>query len=69
MPWQRFYYRQLMYIIAIRSVLVAMKGIPVGWGHITRNATHIKDFEKLTELEDTPLALHRKISDWDSNEE
>lgn len=69
MPWQRFYYRQLMYIIAIRSVLVAMKGIPVGWGHITRNATHIKGFEKLTEMEDSPLAIHRKISVWDSEQD
>ena len=66
LPWQRFYYRQLMYIIAIRSVLVAMKGIPVGWGHITRNATHIEGFEPLATSEDSALDIHKKISHWEN---
>ena len=37
--FQRFYYRQLMYYVAIKSVLTAIRGGLVGWGKIERKAT------------------------------
>ncbi len=36
---QRFYYRQLMYYIAIKSFLTAIRGHMVGWGKLERKAT------------------------------
>ena len=36
---QRFFYRQLMYIVAIRSLLKAIKGNIAWWGSIERRAT------------------------------
>jgi len=36
---QRFFYRQLMYWVAIRSTLAALKGVAVGWGKLERKAT------------------------------
>lgn len=36
---QRFVYRQLLYIISIRSILTALKGGPVGWNKLARKAT------------------------------
>lgn len=36
---QRFYYRQLLYIVAIRSVLMAIRGTAVGWGNLERKAS------------------------------
>jgi hypothetical protein len=36
---QRFYYRQLMYYVAIKSVMTAIRGSVVGWGKIERKAT------------------------------
>jgi len=37
--WQRFFYRQLMYYVAIRSVLASLRGLAVGWGVVERKAT------------------------------
>jgi cellulose synthase/poly-beta-1,6-N-acetylglucosamine synthase-like glycosyltransferase/peptidoglycan/xylan/chitin deacetylase (PgdA/CDA1 family)/spore germination protein YaaH len=37
--WQRFVYRQVMYYIAIRSVLDSLRGGPVGWNKIERRAS------------------------------
>jgi hypothetical protein len=33
---QRFTYRQLLYVTAIRSLLAAIKGTLVGWGKLVR---------------------------------
>ena len=37
--WQRFTYRQLMYVVAIQSVLSSLRGAAVGWRTIERKAT------------------------------
>jgi len=37
--WQRFFYRQLMYYVAIKSTLTSLQGAVVGWGKIDRKAT------------------------------
>jgi cellulose synthase/poly-beta-1,6-N-acetylglucosamine synthase-like glycosyltransferase len=36
---QRFFYRQLMYYVAIKSVFTAIRGKMVGWGKLERKAT------------------------------
>jgi len=36
---QRFFYRQLMYYVAIKSTLASLKGISVGWSKLERKAT------------------------------
>jgi cellulose synthase/poly-beta-1,6-N-acetylglucosamine synthase-like glycosyltransferase/peptidoglycan/xylan/chitin deacetylase (PgdA/CDA1 family)/spore germination protein YaaH len=36
---QRFVYRQLMYYVAVKSVLAALRGFEVGWGQLERKAT------------------------------
>jgi len=36
---QRFFYRQLIYYVAIKSVITAIKGSMVGWGKLERKAT------------------------------
>ncbi len=36
---QRFVYRQLMYVVAIRSGLAILRGFEVGWGKLDRKAT------------------------------
>lgn len=37
--WQRFFYRQLMYYVAIKSTLMSLRGALVGWGKLERKAT------------------------------
>lgn len=37
--WQRFFYRQLMYYVAIKSTLTSLKGALVGWGKLDRKAS------------------------------
>jgi peptidoglycan/xylan/chitin deacetylase (PgdA/CDA1 family)/spore germination protein YaaH/GT2 family glycosyltransferase len=37
--WQRFFYRQLMYYVAIKSTLASLRGALVGWGKLERKAT------------------------------
>ena len=37
--FQRFLYRQLMYYVAIRSTMTAIRGNIVGWGKLERKAT------------------------------
>ena len=37
--WQRFFYRQLMYYVAIKSTLNSLRGRLVGWGKLDRKAT------------------------------
>ncbi|MDD5397004.1 MAG: glycosyltransferase [Candidatus Moranbacteria bacterium] len=39
MPLQRFFYRQLMYYVAIKAVATAIKGKIVGWGKFERTNT------------------------------
>ncbi|MFA7319532.1 MAG: glycosyltransferase [Parcubacteria group bacterium] len=39
LPLQRFYYRQLMYYVAIKAVLMVLRGSLVGWGKFERKAT------------------------------
>jgi peptidoglycan-N-acetylglucosamine deacetylase len=39
LPLQRFYYRQLMYYVAIKSFFAAIKGRTVGWNKLERKAT------------------------------
>jgi cellulose synthase/poly-beta-1,6-N-acetylglucosamine synthase-like glycosyltransferase/peptidoglycan/xylan/chitin deacetylase (PgdA/CDA1 family) len=44
LPWiivQRFTYRQLLYLVAIRALLAAVKGQFVGWGKLIRTGTVI----------------------------
>ena len=36
---QRFVYRQVMYVVVIRSLLAALHGRVVGWGNLERKAT------------------------------
>jgi cellulose synthase/poly-beta-1,6-N-acetylglucosamine synthase-like glycosyltransferase/peptidoglycan/xylan/chitin deacetylase (PgdA/CDA1 family)/spore germination protein YaaH len=37
--FQRFFYRQLMYYVAIKSMVTAIRGTIVGWGKVERKAT------------------------------
>jgi cellulose synthase/poly-beta-1,6-N-acetylglucosamine synthase-like glycosyltransferase len=37
--FQRYYYRQLMYYVAVQAVLSAIQGRMVGWGRLERKAT------------------------------
>jgi cellulose synthase/poly-beta-1,6-N-acetylglucosamine synthase-like glycosyltransferase/spore germination protein YaaH/peptidoglycan/xylan/chitin deacetylase (PgdA/CDA1 family) len=37
--WQRFFYRQLMYYVAIKSAFTSLQGVLVGWGKLERKAT------------------------------
>lgn len=37
--WQRLLYRQVMYYIAVKSVLAAIRGHAVGWARVERKAT------------------------------
>lgn len=37
--WQRFWYRQIMYYVAFKSVVAALKGIAVSWHKMERKAT------------------------------
>ncbi|HEY3281947.1 MAG TPA: glycosyltransferase, partial [Armatimonadota bacterium] len=37
--WQKFVYRQLMYLVILRSLLSAAKGSSVGWGKFGRTGT------------------------------
>jgi peptidoglycan-N-acetylglucosamine deacetylase len=39
LPFQRFYYRQLMYYVAIKSFFAVIKGRTVGWNKLERKAT------------------------------
>lgn len=42
LPWlflQRFFYRQLMYFVAIKAALAALRGRAVGWGTLQRKAS------------------------------
>ena len=39
LPLQRFFYRQLIYYVAIKSVVTAISGKIVGWGKFERSAT------------------------------
>jgi peptidoglycan-N-acetylglucosamine deacetylase len=39
LPWQRFFYRQLMYYVAIKATLASLRGVVVGWGKLERKAT------------------------------
>jgi hypothetical protein len=37
--FQRFYYRQLLYYVAVQAILTAVHGGRVGWGKLERKAT------------------------------
>ncbi len=39
LPWQRFFYRQLMYYVAIKATLASLRGAVVGWAKLERKAT------------------------------
>jgi cellulose synthase/poly-beta-1,6-N-acetylglucosamine synthase-like glycosyltransferase/peptidoglycan/xylan/chitin deacetylase (PgdA/CDA1 family)/spore germination protein YaaH len=42
LPWllpQRFFYRQLMYFVAIKAAIAALRGTAVGWGKLERKAS------------------------------
>ena len=39
MPLQRFFYRQLMYYVAIKAVMSALSGRLVGWGKFARHSS------------------------------
>jgi len=36
---QRFCYRQLLYFVAVKATLAALRGAAVGWGTLQRKAT------------------------------
>ncbi len=42
LPLQRFWYRQLMYYVAVKSTLIAIRGQAVGWGKLERKATVVR---------------------------
>jgi peptidoglycan-N-acetylglucosamine deacetylase len=42
LPLQRFWYRQLMYYVAVKSTLTAIRGSAVGWGKLERKATVVR---------------------------
>lgn len=37
--WQRFFYRQFMYYVILKSIMAALRGGIVGWGKLQRKAT------------------------------
>jgi hypothetical protein len=37
--WQRFFYRQLMYYVAIKATFASLSGALVGWNKLERKAT------------------------------
>ncbi len=37
--WQRFFYRQFMYYVVLRSIMAALRGGLVGWGKLQRKAS------------------------------
>ncbi|WP_407569072.1 glycosyltransferase [Deinococcus altitudinis] len=39
LPLQRFFYRQLLYVVAIRALSAALRGGAVGWGKLERRGT------------------------------
>ncbi|MGY2892823.1 glycosyltransferase [Deinococcus sp. UYEF24] len=39
LPLQRFFYRQLLYVVAIRALAAALRGGAVGWGKLERRGT------------------------------
>ena len=39
--WQRFFYRQFMYYVILKSLRAALRGQLVGWGKLQRNATAV----------------------------
>ncbi|WP_295389862.1 glycosyltransferase [uncultured Thiodictyon sp.] len=40
--WQRFFYRQLMYYVAIKATLASLRGVVVGWAKLERKATVVQ---------------------------
>jgi cellulose synthase/poly-beta-1,6-N-acetylglucosamine synthase-like glycosyltransferase len=63
LPWQRLFYRQLSHVIAIKSMFKAMRGEAVGWGHITRNATHLQYFTESELAEEDAKTVQQVISE------
>lgn len=49
--WQRFFYRQFMYYIILKSLVFAMSGRSVGWGKLDRKATAVATSAASIELE------------------
>ena len=39
--WQRFFYRQFMYVIIVKALFTAIKGGAVVWGKLQRKATNL----------------------------
>ena len=39
LPLQRFFYRQLLYLVAVRALVAALRGGAVGWGKLERRGT------------------------------
>jgi hypothetical protein len=39
LPLQRFFYRQVLYIVGLRVLLASLKGIAVGWNKLERKGT------------------------------
>ena len=39
LPLQRFFYRQLLYLVAVRALAAALRGGAVGWGKLERRGT------------------------------
>jgi hypothetical protein len=54
--WQRFFYRQLMYYVAIKSTLATVRGALVGWGKLDRKATVKAPLQQAAPLEKVVMA-------------
>lgn len=46
LPLQRFYYRQLLYLVALKALMTAIRGTLVGWGNLARTASVTFDATK-----------------------
>src|SRR5207253_3992921 len=50
---QRFYYRQLMYVVLFRSVKEAVRGRPVGWRGVEPEKHHVHQLAVIRSEEHT----------------
>ena len=56
--WQRFFYRQFMYYVILKSLAAALRGQLVGWGKLQRHATAVMP----TQMPDPALRTRRQIA-------
>ncbi|MCA9364965.1 MAG: glycosyltransferase [Candidatus Moranbacteria bacterium] len=63
LPLQRFYYRQLMYYVAIKSVIAAVRGRWVGWNKFERTATVVRQQQSVDSIVAVPVSATSFVSD------